>query len=601
VNFRLLSVTAFVLLVTSGLGLSRVSAQPVPVPTISPAPLPAGSPAAAAPTPTPTAFPYVVTTSAPLPVLNLQADTIEFLFNRYRVEADGHVSVKLGDATLTGDTFSMDLRLNRMIVAGHVHLQAGSIGYDGAAFSEFFDDDRGYFLPVFTEPDRWTFIGRNYGLPYLGRSIPYDAFQLPNIAGESIFLYATSATIWPRDALLFHGSRVNVLGLRAPGGTIYLNFSQNFNFHQNSLVGAQADIGYPFQGGRWQYTTLHVRYDPVIKTYLALEQHFAWDNAYVVFSLAPFDRAQKQYNLMASDRFTRNFQLSTFQQLNVEQYGWTRPNTASSFSNYNATYALPHSFFNLSYNLWNYGLSTTSAFLDVDHPTSTTLTWNGFDHRIGLLPFYFRLNSGVSNAEDTYGIGTFNGTPMFNLWSTTYGATLYTSPFKLFKDTYLNGIYSRQMTFYSEPHHLDTATTTISVSHSIGTKANASVTYQVTNNNDYAGVQQLALYPSTTPVNPSTGLPALGYAAFIGLSTSRTLSYAFAYTPTANFVLNVTYQHYRDFPEPVGLVLGRPPNFFNIDMRFRLTQQLSLELQRAYYFNWYGAKWAPAFGIQFGP
>lgn len=590
--------TAFVMLAAAGLGFPSASAQTA-AETVNP-----GAPPAPLPLPSPTAFPYIVTTTASIARLNLDADTIQFLFNRYRVEADGHVVVKMDDgATISGDTFSMDLRLNRMLVAGHVHLQSGSIGYDGAAFSEFFDDNRGFFLPVFGEPDKWTFIGSNYGLPFLGREIPFDAFLLPNITGESVFLYATSAVIWPRDALLFHGSRVNVLGIKAPGGNVYLNFSANPNFHQNSLVGAEADIGYPFQGGRWQYSVVHARYNsPSPGAYLGLEEHFAWDNAYVVASLNPIDRALKQYNLLASDRVARSVQFDTFQQINIVQYGWTTPQQAAYFGNYTGTVALHNSFVRVAYNIWNYGLSTLPGTpLDVDHPTQTTLLWNGFDHRIGQLPLNFRLRSGFSNAEDTYGVGTFNGTQYFNLWSTYYGGTLYTNSIKLMRDTYFVATYDRQRTFFSLPHYLDSATATASISRLFGTKAAFSVTYQNLNAGDFAGAQQLAIYPVSTPVNPYNNQPALGYGAFIGFQTSRTFSYLFSYTPKPTMSIALTFQHYRDFPEPVGLILGRPPNYFNADVRFKLTQQLSLELQRAYYFNWYGAKWAPSFGIQFGP
>jgi hypothetical protein len=585
---------AFALLAAAGLGVTSAFAQ-TPAPAVSP-----GAPPQ--PLPTPTAFPYIVTAPSSIARLNLDADSIAFLFNRYRVEADGHVVVHLDDgAVVSGDTFSMDLRLNRLVIAGHVHLQSGSIGYDGAAFAEFFDDNRGYFLPVFGEPDRWTFIGSNYGLPYLGREIPFDAFFLPNITGESVFLYARSAVIWPRDALLFHGTRVNVIGLKAPGGTIYLNFSSNPNFHQNSLVGAQVDVGYPFQGGRWQYTTFHARYSNPPGAYFGLEQHFAWDNAYVVASLNPIDRAQKQYNLLASDRLSHNFQLDTFQQINLTQYGWTTPQTAAYFGNYTATASLHNSFVRASYNIWNYGLSTTMPPLDPDHPTQTSFLWNGFDHRVWQLPLNFKLRSGFSNADDTYGVGQFNGTGYTNLWSTFYGITLYTNSIKLFRDTYLVGSYDRQLTFFSLPEHLDSGTATASLSHLIGTKAAFSITYQNTNAGVFAGPQQLAIYPPSTPVNPYNNQPSLGYAAFIGFATSRTFSYLLSYTPNPRLSIALNFQHYRDFPEPVGLVLGRPPDYFNADVRMRLTQQLSLEFQRAYYFNWYGAKWSPTFAIQFGP
>ena len=58
---------------------------------------------------------------------------------------------------ITGNTFYLDIRLNRFIVAGNVTLQRGDVSVQGAAFTEYLDFDRAYFLPVGNEPDRWTY------------------------------------------------------------------------------------------------------------------------------------------------------------------------------------------------------------------------------------------------------------------------------------------------------------------------------------------------------------------------------------------------------------------------------------------------------------
>ncbi|HXP94508.1 MAG TPA: hypothetical protein VN905_13635 [Candidatus Binatia bacterium] len=601
-TFKLLSGALFALAL-SFLSAFAVVAQPAPA--LAPGAAATSSPPAAAPEATPTVNPYVMPTAAPFSRVNLDADSIDFYWNRYVIEANGHVRVQMSDGTLvTGDTFSTDLRLNRFLVAGHVHIAAKDVQYDGAAFAENMDDGRGYFLPVFDEPDRWTFLSGNYAVPYLGREIPYDAFMFPDTNGTAVFLNATAAVIWPRDALLFKGTEVHVLGFKAPGGQIYFNFSNNINFRQNSLVGAAADVGYPFAGGRWWYSTLHLRYDGGpnnIGTYGAFEQHFAWDNAYAVASVNPFTQFSKQYNLLASTKIGPKFQLDTFQQINLSQYGWTTPANAAWFGSFTATTALHNSFTKVVYNTYAASIANSVPPVDPDHPSSVELDWIGFDHRIGLFPLTFRLRSGGAVYNDTYGLGSFAGTPYTNLWSTWLGGTLYTTSIKLFKDTYLVGSFDMQRTFYSLPHYLNTTTTTGSISRLIGTKAAFSVTYQNVNAGDYAGSQKLAIYPPSTPVNPATGLPDTGYAAFRGLATSRTMSYLLSYTPRPAMALSLNYQHYTDFPPPIGVISGRPPNYFNADLKVRLTPQLSVEVGRPYYFNWYGAKWAPYMLIQFGP
>ena len=65
---------------------------------------------------------------------------------------------KMNGFTVTGDAFSMDLKLNRFMVAGHVTLHDATGTVKGAAIADFLDFRRIYFVPVTGEPDRWTFL-----------------------------------------------------------------------------------------------------------------------------------------------------------------------------------------------------------------------------------------------------------------------------------------------------------------------------------------------------------------------------------------------------------------------------------------------------------
>ena len=50
-------------------------------------------------------------------------EAINFYYDRFLLEADGNVRLRTSDGfTVTGDAFSMDLKLNRFMVAGHVTL-----------------------------------------------------------------------------------------------------------------------------------------------------------------------------------------------------------------------------------------------------------------------------------------------------------------------------------------------------------------------------------------------------------------------------------------------------------------------------------------------
>ncbi len=75
----------------------------------------------------------------------MRADVVDYYSNRYILTADGNVSARLSDGTIvTGNTFSMDLKLNRFLIAGNVHLDGPHIHAMGAAFAGYPDISRNY-------------------------------------------------------------------------------------------------------------------------------------------------------------------------------------------------------------------------------------------------------------------------------------------------------------------------------------------------------------------------------------------------------------------------------------------------------------------------
>ena len=66
--------------------------------------------------------------AAPPTSLDLQADRVVFYSNRYIVTGEGHVRVRLSDGTvLKSELFSMDLKLNRYLLAGDVHIDSDNV------------------------------------------------------------------------------------------------------------------------------------------------------------------------------------------------------------------------------------------------------------------------------------------------------------------------------------------------------------------------------------------------------------------------------------------------------------------------------------------
>src|ERR1035441_9793659 len=76
--------------------------------------------------------------AAPPTSLDLQADRVIYYSNRYIVWGEGHVRIRLSDGTvLTGELFSMDLKLNRYLLAGDVHIDGQNVHEVGAGFAGY--------------------------------------------------------------------------------------------------------------------------------------------------------------------------------------------------------------------------------------------------------------------------------------------------------------------------------------------------------------------------------------------------------------------------------------------------------------------------------
>ena len=125
-------------------------------------------------------------------LLHLHADRIAFYYDRFLVEADGHVRIQTSDGTtITGDTFTMDLKLNRFMIAGHVTLRDATGNLSGAALADFISFKRVYFIPVTSAPDRWTYLNGDYSHPAKGRIMPGDTFAFPDLAHSDVSLTAS--------------------------------------------------------------------------------------------------------------------------------------------------------------------------------------------------------------------------------------------------------------------------------------------------------------------------------------------------------------------------------------------------------------------------
>ena len=559
--------------------------------------------------------------------------------------ADGNVDARLGDGThITGNTFAMDLRLNRFVIAGNVTVTAAGVTQHGAAFSEFFDFDRAYFIPITSEPDRWTFASGDYAHPLLGREMPGDTFFLPDLSGDRIFLTAQHATIDPKQSVRFTPASVNFgLGQFVAFPSYFLNFSPNPNFAQNSLPGAFVDGPLDFAGGEHDLLTLHLRYDALNKIFPALEGHIVSDRSYLVGSVSPITRPLKQYNLLAFDRLSPGLQIQSAFQETAFQHSFTQPLSATGYVAFQVTGSLRQSYLQLStqsyydsllampapqvleiapgqfQSLYFYG-DPTHNFVP-DHPVNVQLSWIGYKQKLGQ---YLRTQV---RSQLTFAYNS--ETPLFTLNNTNYsgiygkalGVDISTEPLTLIKDevrkpkVYLSAVFDKQRSYYSLPHYVDQQEETISLTDVIRRrKLTGLLSYSNENTGDFYGAQQSAAYPpgSVSPyIDPYTGQIIPGYNAFRGFATTRSLREQLVYTPSQILTINASLRENHDFPVPIAGIasingpttsfqnFGVSPYEADLDVRYRFTNALVLDVSRAYYFSFGGfQRFSPQFYVQ---
>ena len=535
--------------------------------------------------------------------VDLNATAVRYFSNRFIVTADGNVRAKLSDGTIiTGATFSMDLKLNRFVIAGGVHVVGPGIDQRGAAWAGYPDLDESFFLPAFSEPDRWTIFGSDYAHPQKGRVQPGDAFFLPDLSNDRAFIRANAATIIPRQMVQFSPGSILALGVYVPIPGYDLVFSANPNFVQNAFAGAISDVGLPYHGSSTSVSAFHVRYDTLRGAYLAFDQHFVWDKDYVVLSADPLNRPQRQYNAIGFKKWSPHFETRIFEQESVYQHVISKPDVATLFSNVQATVGANRTSFTVNVNQFN----TSLIPYDAQHDFNPLSDQHPFEFQAGLLhanttiqgtPLQFSYRLGVGMAHNSYNVATFGAqqTPITSLWYNVAGFTLVSPNYKIPGGININAAFDRSRTHYSLPFYQDNASTTISANKSYSTKLNFSLNYNVSNSGLYYGARQLEFFPR----NDIAADP--GFAAFRGLITSRALTGGFVFTSTSDFALNLQARREWDTPMQVPFVYGAPPYSLSGDLRVRLSQHVLVDVGRSYFFNFANQRFSPQTTVQFAP
>jgi hypothetical protein len=568
--------------------------------------------------------------AAPPASLDLRGDAVDYYSNRFIATADGNVSVRFSDGTVaTGETFAMDLKLNRFVIAGNVHVDGRTIHERGAAYAGFLDLDRLYLLTEGGEPDRYTYFGEDYSDPHKGRDIPGDVFNLPDLSAERPFAVGRHMTIIPKTLIDLHHPRIYVYGIWTPLPSYVVNFSSNPNWYANAFSGAVADVGLPFYANKDSMSALHLRYDQIRGLYTSFDQHFVWNRDYVVFSINPLTQDQRQWNLVAYKRESNSFETRLFYQASLlSQFPLSEPKSASGFGNLAINTVLGRHAIGFQMDQWNNSLlpssqnGITAYGLRVDgHPMDLQVSVQSYEDEWRMwrylgLPLKFQYRFGGGYTYDSYGVATLGpldlnseytwlGFVYPRIWQHFLGATVYTPSINLGHQFNVSLKSDKQRQWYSLPHYVDTTTTSATLAHTPISVHQPSeyLTYSVQNQGDYYGANQRIAYPTFADpyLNPYNNVFYTGLSAFQGFATSRTYTAGVVWSPTQNFTLNVTLQRDYDTPAPVPFLGGRPPWQISGDVRIRLSKTILMDVARSYTFNWGNQTWVPQYTLQFSP
>jgi hypothetical protein len=566
----------------------------------------------------------------------LKADVVDYYSNRFILTADGHVRARLSDGTVvSGETFSMDLKLNRFLIAGNVHLDGPTVHLTGAAFAGYPDLDHYYFLTEGGEPDRWTFFGSDYNDTHAGREQPGDAFYLPNLDNTPPYLVGNTVTIFPKNNIEFGaGSRIRIAGVYTPTPGWVVNFSSNPNFYQNGFAGAVFDVQVPFRGSSNDITAFDIRYDQYQGAFIAFEEHLVHNADYLVFTINPLTQDQRQWNLIGYKRISPAVETRLFTQLStLSTWPWKEPSNASAYTNFQLNSRIAKYAVSLNVDQYNNSLLPTDNSLYAanglqadGHPFDIELNVQSFENewrvfRYLHFPIKFQYRAGYGWDYSNGGILAANSAPtwggaLYPLISNTYvGLTVYTPSIHLTRLTTISVKSDKERQWYSLPHHIDTTSTTATVAYTptVSNRPAFFASYNVLNIGDYYGADQLEAYPPggagclgeaapnacntiTNQFGTFTGLDA-----FRGIATSRGLTGSVIYTPTHYFAVNITMQHFDVTPGPVPGVGGQAPFQLNADVRARLTTNLLIDVARSYYFNFGAERWSPEFTVTLSP
>jgi hypothetical protein len=529
------------------------------------------------------------------PSLSLHANRVNFYSDSLSVLGDGNVSLRdtNGDR-YTAQTITVDLNHDRYLLVGDVTAVLHGKTVRATALNLERSEGHIYAIVVDDGVPRTIRIDRDDIANATTLVAPPGTFDFPNLFNREPYIHGKVAQIVPHANIRLTPATftLQVAHVTIPWPSYLYTFASNPNFGAGALAGANFDQPEGFFGSDRNLVSGHLRYTSGLGFGTAIDDHLLWgDRAYVVAGLGPLLNPLDTFSLVAYQRMGSHL---------TQSLNFSALKNFGAQSTYTLTDGLPNILYTLSATGYDGG-HTFGSF------ATTDLTASTYDAPL-VLRFKYHLSGDYGFAESTssvYGLTSFPGvepTQYTAMWHRSVGtfltSPLYVTPF----DTRLlvNGTATRA--WYAYPRHDDVLTANASLSKFINRFVNVIGTYSaswdyITFTNSTA--VQKAYFTPIVPIITNDGTPYPGYFAYLGAQDFRQYELDTNWTPSAALSLRVSFIRSDNFLQFHGF--GTPPYQANFNMQVRPAGTLTLNLGRAYYFNWGRQAWQPQFVFSLSP
>lgn len=489
------------------------------------------------------------------PAVTLTGSNVDFYAGHLVLDAKGGAMLDDGIVHVTADRILVDLNKNHIVAAGDVTVTAPRLMTAwverGVALGVDLESHAGTLVALGATPGTVPF---NLAPITAGASPPpqLEPLALVDLEGETPFARAVAVVAHLGADVRLRSARVIV-----PGGkdvfipSYVYTFSSDAGYSQSNVAGSSEDVPIFFGSTRDSVSGAHFTYNAITKVGVGLDHRIVdGDKGYDLFSVSPLNGPAR------TAAFTWQEQINSHASQNLSGVS---SSGAGSRWNYDVNDGVHRSFFDLSGGTSLFGNGATLAWQGAYEPLGAGWLGNTFD-------FHLRSEYGRSQSY-------FFGQP--TLYHTAFESAVQAPSLLLDPSSSLSLQADWRQLFDNQPHREFGATYGATLAHRWNQFVTTSLSDFESPTVDY--------YPSFDTGTRSYTSQQIGSISY---SHGEALGLSFYLTHTA----------IASTPFPIS---DQPWSAF-LDVRFRVSSSLALDISRSYGFGYNGQRFGPL-GFQVFP